>query len=266
MKAEPWRRLSAAAAAGMALGTLGLVGGFGGTRADARVEARTTRSSLRTLIESRRPLYCGGHRRREVALTFDDGPGPYSGELVRRLRQAHAGATFFLVGNRIGRWLAGARAEAAAGEIGDHTWGHHLLPRLKHADAVWQIEHTRREIRLLLRRRTVLFRPPYGAMTRRLRRLLREKGMAEILWSVDSRDYVPGATSASILASVKTGLRPGAIVGLHEIHAQTIAALPSLLAELRRRRLKPVTVTRLLRDDPPSAAQLSAGPYGCARG
>jgi peptidoglycan-N-acetylglucosamine deacetylase len=242
--------------------------GAGGTRTAAAETAKATRARtpLERLIASGHPLYCGGRRKREVALTFDDGPGPFTFHLLRVLRRGHAPATFFLVGNRITRWLSGARAEARYGALGDHTWGHEFLPGLEHGNAVWQIEWGRREIVKRTGVWTSLFRPPYGAMTRPLRRLLHQKRMAEILWSVDGRDYVPGATRQSVLAAVEEGLAPGAIVGLHEIHTQTIAALPMILGELRRRHLKPVTITQLIRDDAPTAKRLRAGLFGCVHG
>ena len=55
-------------------------------------------------------------------------------------------------------------------------------------------------------------------------------------------------------------------MGLHEIHAQTIAALPGVLRELRRRHLRPVTITQLIRDDAPKASRLRAALFGCVRG
>jgi peptidoglycan-N-acetylglucosamine deacetylase len=228
--------------------------------------AKKAGTPFQRLLQTGHPLYCGGRRKREVALTFDDGPGPFTFRLLRALRRGHAPATFFLVGNRITRWLSGARAEARLGDLGDHTWGHEFLPRLGHANAVWQIEFGRRAIVRRTGVWTSLFRPPYGAMTRPLRRLLHQKRMLEILWSVDGRDYVPGATPSSVRAAVAEGLAPGAIIGLHEIHAQTIAALPAVLRELRRRHLRPVTITKLIRDDAPKASRLQAGLLGCVHG
>jgi peptidoglycan-N-acetylglucosamine deacetylase len=261
--------LALAALSGLAVGARGFDAGPGvATTQTTPGQPRKTsaRTPFQRLLQSGLPLYCGGRREREVALTFDDGPGPFTFQLLRELRRGHAPATFFLVGNRITRWLSGARAEAKLGELGDHTWGHEFLPGLRHGNAVWQIELGRREIVRRTGVWTSLFRPPYGAMTRRLRRLVRQKRMVEILWSVDGRDYVRGATPSSVRTAVEEGLAPGAIIGLHEIHAQTIAALPVVLRELRRRHLRPVTITQLIRDDAPKASRLRAGLFGCVRG
>src|SRR3954469_5373895 len=61
------------------------------------------------------PVYCGGGHANVVALTFDDGPGPYTEQLVSLLRAAGAHATFFLVGNRMQYWPSAARLEALSG-------------------------------------------------------------------------------------------------------------------------------------------------------
>jgi peptidoglycan/xylan/chitin deacetylase (PgdA/CDA1 family) len=86
--------------------------------------------------------------------------------------------------------------------------------------------------------------------------------MLEIRWTVDSNDYLPHATAAKIVRRVAAGLRPGAIVLLHDIHPATVRALPRLLALLRRRHLRAVTVPELLRRDPPGYRQLMADSRG----
>src|SRR5712691_1843684 len=76
------------------------------------------------LVQAAQPVYCAGPRGRDLSLTFDDGPSPYTLRIVRVLRRAHAHATFFDVGNRLALWPAGARAAARIGELGNHTWSH----------------------------------------------------------------------------------------------------------------------------------------------
>jgi len=90
----------------------------------------------------------------------------------------------------------------------------------------------------------------------------RRLGLLEVLWSVDSRDSL-GANWAQIIRNVEAGMRPGAIILMHENHGQTIRALTTLLPELRRRHLRSVSVPELLATDPPSVAQLRKGYLGC---
>jgi peptidoglycan/xylan/chitin deacetylase (PgdA/CDA1 family) len=110
-----------------------------------------------------------------------------------------------------------------------------------------------------------LFRPPYGARNRTVDRTAKALGMLEILWSVDSRDSL-GANWMGIIASVEHGLRPGAIILMHENRGQTIRALTTLLPYLHAHHLRSVSLPELFASDPPSVAQVHRGAAGCGLG
>jgi peptidoglycan/xylan/chitin deacetylase (PgdA/CDA1 family) len=204
------------------------------------------------------PVFCGAATGSDVALTFDDGPGPYTAQVLAILRRFHAQATFFLVGNRIRFWPRLPAAEAAIGAVGDHTWSHADLTRMPRHAATREIERPL----VAIGGRVRLFRTPYGRNPHWLGRYLAARSMLEIRWSVDSDDYVRHATGDSIVRRVGPALRPGAIVLLHEIHPATVRALPRLLRLIRARHLRAVSVPELLRRDPPSYAQLMADNRG----
>ena len=204
------------------------------------------------------PVFCGARSGREVALTFDDGPGPYTARLLAILRRYHVEATFFLVGNRVRFWRALPPAEAALGAVGDHTWSHADLTRLPRRAARSEIDRPL----VAIGGRVRLFRTPYGRDPAWLGRYLAARGMLEIRWSVDSNDYLPHSTSTAIVRRVASGLRPGAIVLLHDIHAATVRALPRLLALIRARHLRAVSIPELLRSDAPTYSQLMADNRG----
>ena len=107
-----------------------------------------------------------------------------------------------------------------------------------------------------------LFRPPYGAHDRVVDRIAMRHGLLEILWTVDSQDSL-GADYAQIARNVIAGMKPGAIILLHENHGQTIRAMLAIFAALQRRHLHAVSVPQLLHDDPPSPARVRAGWSGC---
>ena len=203
-----------------------------------------------------------GPRHREVALTFDDGPGPYTRLVVRKLREHHMAATFFIVGRNIPLVPGVTRAERALGDVGDHTFTHPLLTALAPSEAEAEIVHTKHALEAASRGPVILFRPPYGGFNPTIDRIARQHGLAEILWTVDSADSL-GANYAGIEHNVITGLHPGAIILMHENRGQTVRALPAIFAAIRRRGLRPVSVPRLLTDDPPSARQLREGGAGC---
>jgi peptidoglycan/xylan/chitin deacetylase (PgdA/CDA1 family) len=228
-----------------------------------RTAAEPARSlQLQRLIALGRPVFCAARRGDEVALTFDDGPGPYTRLVLAKLRKHHVHATFFVVGRNIPLVAGAVSVEARRGAVGDHTFTHPLLTSLPGAEAEDQIVRTQRALERASRDPVVLFRPPYGAHNATVDRIARAHGLLEILWNVDSADSL-GAGYAQVERNVIAGLRPGAIILMHENHGQTVRALLGIFATLQRRHLRAVSVPQLLIDDPPSNAQVRAGGGGC---
>jgi peptidoglycan/xylan/chitin deacetylase (PgdA/CDA1 family) len=215
------------------------------------------KSKLEALARDRTPLYCGGRHGRYVALTFDDGPSQYTPRVLRLLRRAHARATFFVIGSRVAARPDLVRAESLLGAVGNHTWTHPRLVALARRDVIRQLLLTQAAIvRATGGARPVLFRPPYGVGTPAETAAVHALRLVDVRWSLDSLDSRPGATAGGVAREVVAGLRPGAIVLLHDIHPWTVAALPRILRAVRRRGLTPVTIPELVALDPPSHAEL----------
>jgi peptidoglycan/xylan/chitin deacetylase (PgdA/CDA1 family) len=204
------------------------------------------------LARSGQPVYCGGGRLPEVALTFDDGPSwRTTSAIVALLRSAGASATFFDVGRQATYYPELVRRQRLFGALGDHTWSHARLTGMPWRRLVFQLRWGRGAVQHATRRYVRLFRPPYGERSRLVDRAAHGLHMLQVLWSVDSRDS-DGATLAQIERNVLQGLRPGAIVLLHENHPETLVALRrTILPALKRRGLRAVSVPELLATDPP---------------
>jgi peptidoglycan-N-acetylglucosamine deacetylase len=223
---------------------------------------RSSAAVIERLANRGRAVYCGAGRRRDVALTFDDGPGPYTRFAADELHRAGARVTWFLVGRNLAGRQHILAQERRVGELADHTWTHPLLPALRLAQIRAEMSRTQSAVAAAAAAPARLFRPPYGARDAQIDRQARALGMAEILWNVDSGDST-GADKHGIARNVIAGLHPGSIVLMHENRGQTIQALRRILPAIRRRHLKAVTVSTLLSQDPPSRTQLRAGPGGC---
>jgi peptidoglycan/xylan/chitin deacetylase (PgdA/CDA1 family) len=224
---------------------------------------RAQGAAVRRLARFGLPIFCGGRRRRMVALTFDDGPGVYTRLAVKKLRRDHLAATFFLVGKEVRIYPRLVRLEEPLAAFGDHTMTHPFLPALARSGMVWQIAGAQTLIERATGRPVVLFRPPYEGRSVAVDREVHARGMLEVLWNVDSRDSLGDTNYLSTERNVIAGLRPGSIILMHENHGQTIRALPAIFAALVRRRLRAVTVPELVSADPPSLAQLRLGLRGC---
>jgi peptidoglycan/xylan/chitin deacetylase (PgdA/CDA1 family) len=233
--------------------------------AAVHVSHEAQHAAIARLVASGRPVYCGGGTKPLVALTFDDGPGPYTRHTLRVLRAHHAKGTFFLVAREVLGWPAlkdVPAKEAAQGAVGDHTYDHSSLPGMTADELTHQIGDAKTVIEAATGGRTVrLFRPPFGAHDAASDAKVHDLGMLEVLWSVDTADS-RGATADEIRATVDRDVRPGSIVLLHENRGTTRQALPDILDTLARKGLRAVTVPELLALDPPSPQQLQSGSCG----
>jgi peptidoglycan-N-acetylglucosamine deacetylase len=196
----------------------------------------------------------GGSKGNELALTFDDGPGPYTQRLVETLNRLHVHATFFAIGEEERYFSAGSSLELHSGDvIGDHTETHPMMASLSRRDQHEELFEQIARIELLGGPRPRLFRPPYGSFNATTFKELHAMHLLMVLWSTDTDDYtLPGVQA--IVQSALAGAHPGAIILMHDAggdRSETIAALPAIIQGLRKRGLAPVTVPRLMLDDPP---------------
>ncbi len=197
-----------------------------------------------------------------VALTFDDGPGRYTAQLLRDLAAYNARATFFTVGQNVAIYPSLVRAEVQAGhEIGNHTWSHVDLSTASPAVIVRQIRKTDQIITKITGSAPTLIRPPYGAISGQVRANV---DRPLVLWDVDTLDW-KYHDSARVTRSAITGIQPGDIVLMHDIHATTVAAVPAILKSLSKRGFHFVTVSQLMAGEKLSAGK-SFGANGNAFG
>ncbi|MDD5349439.1 MAG: polysaccharide deacetylase family protein [Chthoniobacteraceae bacterium] len=190
-----------------------------------------------------------------IALTFDDGPGKTTTpRLLDLLAQRHIKVTFFVLGENAKDNPDIIKRELAEGhEIANHSWDHENLAKkseeglrseiVKTQDAIFQITGTKPKV----------LRPPYGAITEHQKKWINEQfGLKVVLWEVDPNDWKkPG--SSVIARRIVEGTRPGSIILSHDIHAQTVDAMPEVLDGLLAKGFKFVTVSELIAMDHPVA-------------
>jgi peptidoglycan-N-acetylglucosamine deacetylase len=188
---------------------------------------------------------------RTVALTFDDGPGASTPEVLGVLQKAGVHATFFVVGERAAAEPELLRRILADGHaLGGHTWSH----RIPSSSAGWnprtlatEIKRTRRAVFDAAGLRPCLFRPP-GGIVKGAERVTHTASLSMILWSVDTRDW-----SAPPNKKYGPVIRKRAAVGLTQQHpvillhdgpgnrAATVAALEGIINDYRSRGYRFVT-------------------------
>ena len=180
-----------------------------------------------------------------IALTFDDGPGPYTAHLLDILDQYGAKATFFLIGSKVSGQTSVVRSIQARGhQLGNHSWSHPELPKLSVDQIAGEIDRTNEAIRQATGIKPTILRPPYGAANGVVLEQLRARGMSSILWSVDTRDWAD-RNSQIVCARAVAGARPGAVILMHDIHQTSVNAVPCILSSLKQQGYSFVTIQRL---------------------
>ncbi len=203
-------------------------------------------------------ISAGGTERREIALTFDDGPGPYTPRLLDQLQRLHVQATFFEIGFMFQWFHDSASRELQMGDaIGDHTETHPMMAELSPAAQRSQIVDQTQWVQKYGGPFPRLWRPPYGSYNSATLAILRQEHMLMVLWTVDTDDYLRPGVSV-IVHNALARARPGAIILMHDAggdRTQTIAALPMIVRGLRARGYRLVTIPQLILNDPPQRTQ-----------
>ncbi|MGA9172844.1 MAG: polysaccharide deacetylase family protein, partial [Thermoactinomyces sp.] len=202
-------------------------------------------------IKDKTMVFEGPKFKKQIALTFDDGPDRvFTPQILKILKQKQVPATFFVVGNMVRKYPDVLREIDQDGHtIGNHTFNHPELTKLKLLQADMQIDQTNQLIYQTIHKSPLLIRPPYGAIDNNLEKHFGQEGFKIIQWSVDTRDWA-GQSPDQIMATVKKEAGPGGIILQHcaggkQLKA-TVKVLPGLIDYLRSQGYEFVTVDKLL--------------------
>ncbi len=177
-----------------------------------------------------------------VALTFDDGPGDRTMELLEKLQACDARATFFMLGQRVDSHQDELKKMVEIGcELGNHTYDHKQLTGLSSAEIKKEVEDTNKKIKAITGQNPTLVRPPYGAVNSTVRAAVKAP---LIVWNVDSLDWQTRDTQKDIDAVMDT-LEDGNIILMHDIHTETIDAALELIPMIQKEGYQLVTVSEM---------------------
>jgi cellulose synthase/poly-beta-1,6-N-acetylglucosamine synthase-like glycosyltransferase/peptidoglycan/xylan/chitin deacetylase (PgdA/CDA1 family) len=193
---------------------------------------------------------------KRIALTFDDGPNPtWTPRILSILEREHVTATFFEIGANAVRapWLT-RRIVREGFELGNHTFTHSNLAELPTVERQLQIDMTENAFSGIVGLRSRLVRPPYSSTPDAITAKeiaawgqIATEGYTIVVANYDTRDWdQPGV--GSIIAAATPAGSEGGIVLMHDgggRRAETVAALPEIIARLRRRGFRFVTVSEL---------------------
>jgi peptidoglycan/xylan/chitin deacetylase (PgdA/CDA1 family) len=176
----------------------------------------------------------------DVALTFDDGPSPYTPTLLDLLRAQHIKATFCLIGIQVQKYpQLVARIVREGHTLCNHSWRHELnLGSQPEPIIEANLARTNAAIRKAVPNAKIrYYRQPGGKWTPAVVEVAKEQGMTALGWSVDPSDWA-GPPAAVIAQRVLHATRTGSIVLMHDGGGDrnaTMAACRTILPTLKRK-------------------------------
>lgn len=182
-----------------------------------------------------------------VALTFDDGPTPYTDRLVDVLQDAGAKATFFMIGNKVAANPDGARRVAQAGmEIGNHTWEHPNMTTIPAQFVPAQFARANEAIAAATGQTPTLWRPPGGLTNDAVNAVAARDGLAGVLWDVIPFDWINDSDTAATRYLLMSQIKPGSVVLFHDSYSSTVDLVEQFIPVLAANGYHPVTVSQLI--------------------
>lgn len=195
----------------------------------------------------------GPSSKRQVALSFDDGPDrTFTPRILDVLREHGVKATFFVIGNRVAAHPdVVARMVREGHVVGSHSWDHPNLAKLGPDKVREQLVRAEDAIYRVAGYRPRLFRPPYGSIQESGILEARDLGYTIVNWNVDSLDW-KGLSAEQVATNVLAHVYPGSIILLHSAGGEgsdlegTVRALPEIIRRLKADGVTFVTIPELL--------------------
>jgi peptidoglycan/xylan/chitin deacetylase (PgdA/CDA1 family) len=182
-----------------------------------------------------------------VALTFDDGPSPFTDRLLQILADNDAKSTFFLIGNKVAANTAGAKRIADAGmEVANHTWEHPNMTTIPPELIGSQIAKANDAIASATGQRPKLLRTAGGLINDKVLAAAKQQGMADINWDVVPFDWINDSNTAATAYMLKTQIKPGSVVLFHDTYSSTVDVVYQFIPVLKANGYHLVTVSQLL--------------------
>ena len=183
-----------------------------------------------------------------VALTFDDGPMPErTNNILNLLDKFNVKATFFCIGNRIkGNEGILKQIQEQGHLIGNHSYSHSNLFDLKNTQQmISDLQEGNKEIKRVIGKEPMFFRPPYGVTTPSLARASKKLGFEVIGWNVRSLD-TSIKDKQQLVERVIPRIQPGSILLFHDTVENLEIALEEILNYLKQNNYKVVELDKLI--------------------
>lgn len=183
---------------------------------------------------------------KQIAITFDDGPDEvWTEKLLDGLKERDVKVTFFVLGQKIeGNEALLKRMYEEGHLIGNHSYHHVELNRLRESAALKEIEMTNDLIYEVTGYRPEFIRPPYGSWNRKSDC---PGEMISVYWTVDTMDWQSQDKNV-VVNKIVTQAKDGDIILLHDIFESSVEAALEAIDQLQEKGYELVTVDQLIFD------------------
>ena len=172
-------------------------------------------------------------QKRQVVLTFDDGPTELTPLFLDLLNRYEVKAVFFCIGRQIAQYPQIVQRIKEEGHlIGNHTYSH--IPQNCFASTAVMTQEIQQTDALLAQLGIVTpyFRPPYGVTNPHIASAVRRTGKRVIGWDIRSLDTVI-KDETRLWSRVVSKLTQGNIILMHDTSERTLHVLEQLLKYLK---------------------------------
>ena len=193
--------------------------------------------------------YCRGSKyKKEIAITFDDGPmREFTPRVLDVLKTENVPAAFFVIGKNIsGNENLLKRMNDEGHIIGNHSFEHGFWFSLsRKQNMIDDLKKCDDAVKRVVGLQPKIFRPPYGVTNPRVAKVIQQGSYFSVGWSV--RTYDTTATSASrLLEKSLKNLKNGDVILFHDWGKHTLGILSEFIREARKRGFKFVRADELL--------------------
>ncbi|OGX06965.1 MAG: hypothetical protein A2Z88_04135 [Omnitrophica WOR_2 bacterium GWA2_47_8] len=209
------------------------------------------------LLTRRGTVYRVKSSKKQIALTFDDGPSPlWTPKILDELKKANIKATFFMIGHHVKKYPEIARRVIEEGHtIGNHGYAHSVMIYYTLPEIEEEIKYSEVVIKEATGVTTNIFRPPKAWLSKELKIKIKSMGYQIVLWSLNSKDWV-SFNHKYIVKYITRHVKPGDILLFHDSgdvfkaeggdRLQTVLAIPLLAETLKAKGYEFVSIREML--------------------
>lgn len=180
-------------------------------------------------------------------LTFDDGPDPeITPEILDILQRHNVAALFFVIGKKAeAHPEIVLRIQNEGHLVGNHSYDHNIFMSMYTRKSLrLDIGKAQDSIEKITGKRPHYFRPPIGYTNPRYAKVLTEKSLLCVGWTLRSYDSV-FKQAPKLVQRLRKGIRPGTIVLLHDNLKVSQNALEEFLVDSQKNGIKFASVANI---------------------